>query len=140
MFSEKHRFRGTFIRSLIVIACLGTIPALAVAAPVAASHNVSVVTAQDLQQAVAAKSAMRDADRAAIRGLLERPQVQSAATRVGLDVNRALDRVNTLSDQDLSSLAARARYLDARIAGGDDVVIISTTGALAILILILLLV
>ncbi len=133
---QKYQGRGTLIKSLIVATCLGAIPALAIAAP----HSASVVTQQDLQQAMADKAALRDADRAAVRGLLERPEVQTIATRAGLDVNRALDRVNTLSDQDLSNLAARARYVDARIAGGNDTVVISTTGVLIILIVILLLV
>ncbi len=137
--SSKYPFRGTFIRSLIVAVCLGVIPVLATAAPVAASHNPSVVTTQDLQQAVAAKSATRDADRAAIRGLLERPQVQTIAARAGLDVNRAIARVNTLSGQDLSSLAARARTLNAQIAGGDDTIVLSTTGLLVIILVIVLL-
>jgi hypothetical protein len=137
MLSKKYPSARTFVGSVLFVAVLGLVPGLAVAS----THRASVVTPQDLQQAMVDRAALRNADRAAIRGLLERPQVRELAVNAGLDVNRAIDKVGTLSDNDLSTLAARARYLDARIAGGhDDTIVISTTGALLILVVLLLLI
>ncbi len=134
--SQKQSWRSAFIAFLVLLIGAGASPALAAAAP----HSPTLVHSQDLQKAVDARAAARDADRAAIRTLLGRPAVREAAGRAGLDVDRALDGVNTLSDQELSALSTQARNLDSQLAGGAAVVITTTVLTLVLILIIILLV
>lgn len=85
--------------------------------------------------------AKQEADRAAIRQALSRPQVQEVATRMGVDLDRVRAAVGTLGGSDLQNVAAAARQVDHAMVGGASTVTISTTTIIiALLALILIIV
>ena len=94
-----------------------------------------------LAAAVAQHVAQQDADRAAIREALARPQVRDMAGRMGLDVNRATAVVDTLAGANLDRAANAARQVNQQLVGGATTVVISTTTIIiALLVLILIIV
>src|SRR5438045_1873722 len=80
-----------------------TIPAGSFAAQ---SH---IVDPGQLATSVTQHTVTQDADRAAIRDALARPEVRDVATKVGVDMTRMTGAVNTLSGSDLERAAAAAR-------------------------------
>lgn len=110
-------------------------PALAAAAPEAKIH---VVEEAELQDAIADKLAGAEADRQAIKSLLELPQVREIAGRSGIDIETAARAVGQLTATEAADLAARARTVNAQLVGGDTVVISATTLIIVLLILIVL--
>lgn len=91
--------------------------------------------------AVAEKADGDEAEREAIRSVLDRPEVEAAAESHGIDLTRARDGVATLEGEELRRVSERARQLDEVLAGGDDTVVISTTTIIiALLVLIIILV
>ncbi len=129
----KRSFPVLLSLSFLAAAGLGAIH------PAPARADDSVVGDRDLQQAVDGKVASQDADRAALRELLNRQDVRSAAEGAGLDVNRALDAVNTLSGDELSTLGQQAQTLNEQLAGGDRVVITTTVLTLVLVLVLILL-
>lgn len=111
----------TFVLSLTVAAALivSTSPATAQVDHTASQAAIDAALAQHASQA--------DADRAAVHGLLARPDVAALAGSMGLDLQRADRAVATLDGSELASLAAQARQADADLAGGQSSVRISTT-------------
>jgi len=89
-------------------ACLTVAAALAAAAPASADH---VVTPQEAQERLVQKSAARQDDQAAVERLLSSPQAEAAGAAVGADLDRVRAAVATLSDEELSDVAARAAAL-----------------------------
>jgi predicted outer membrane protein len=83
--------------------------------------------------------AKQDADRAAIRQALNRPEVQSVAKQMGLDLGRANTSVGTLAGADLDRAATAARQVNEALTGGASTVVISTTTIIIILLVIILL-
>jgi hypothetical protein len=82
-----------------------------------------------------------DADRAAVRRVLEHSAVKEVAARAGIDLRRAASAVATVDGQELGALAAQARQVEQALAGGQSRVVISTTVIIiALLVLILLIV
>jgi len=94
-----------------------------------------------LASTVAAHAAQQDGDRAAIHEALARPEVRSAAAKIGVDVARADAAVNTMNSADLARAAEAARQVNQSLVGGASTVVISTTtiiiGLLVLLVIIL---
>lgn len=101
----------------------------------------SVVDQTTLDQAIAVRAQQHDADRQAIRRMLERSQVRELAAHAGLDITRAEAAVGTLGATELHRLAEQARLVDDSLAGGQSTVTLPTTTIIiGLLVLILLIV
>lgn len=99
-----------------------------------------VVDPNQLAVAVTQRVATQDADRAAIRDTLARPEVRDVAATLGVDVRRVTAAVVTLSGADLERAATTARQVNRQLVGGASTVTLSTTtiiiGLLALILLI----
>jgi hypothetical protein len=82
----------------------------------------------------------QDADRAAIRQALDRPEVQNVAKQMGVDLGRANAAVSTLGGADLERTANAARDVNDALAGGASTVVISTTTIIIVLLVLVLLI
>jgi hypothetical protein len=100
-----------------------------------------VVSPSTLASTVTQHAAQRDADRAAVREALARPEVREVAGRLGVDLGRAVAAVNTMNDGDLTRAADAARQINQSMVGGASTVTISTTTIIiALLVLILIII
>jgi protein-disulfide isomerase-like protein with CxxC motif len=113
------------------------LPVMLAASPAFAAQR--VVDAAALQRALAAQSAAEEAQRAEVRRVLDRTEVQELAARMGLDLADARSAVATLSGVQLAQAAERAQAVDVAIAGGQATIVISLTTLLLILIIVILL-
>jgi len=104
----------------------------AVAAP-AAPH---VADQAALDNAVADTLSRTDADRAAIRQVLERQEVRDVAQRAGIDVSRAESALATLDGDELARIADHARAVETSLAGGDRISLDTTTIIIILLVVI----
>jgi hypothetical protein len=100
----------------------------------------SVVDQATLDQVVARHIRRAEADRLAIRRLLERHQVREIAARAGIDMKRAETAVATLDGAELHEIAEQARDVDDSLAGGQSRVTLSTTTIIIGLLVIILLI
>jgi predicted xylose isomerase-like sugar epimerase len=82
----------------------------------------------------------QDADRAAIRQALARPEVQNLAKQMGVDLGRANAAVSTLNGADLERTASAARDVNDALTGGASTIVISTTTIIIVLLVLVLLV
>ncbi|HEX4346246.1 MAG TPA: hypothetical protein VHZ73_01675 [Vicinamibacterales bacterium] len=98
------------------------------------------VAPSTLAGTVASHAAEQDANRAAIRAALARPEVKDVAEKAGVDLDHANAVVDTLDGSALDHAASVARQVSQQLAGGDSTVIISTTTVIIILLLVLLIV
>jgi hypothetical protein len=89
-----------------------------------------------LQQHAASEAA----DREAVLGLLDRPEVQAIAGDVGLDLRRARSAASMLDGQPLKELAGQARQAEQGLAGGQSRITISTTLIIIALLVIILII
>ena len=122
-------------RFLALLLILVTIPAGS-----AFADPQHVVDPGQLAASVAQHVATQDADRAAIRDALARPEVRDVATAMGLDMTRMATSVDTLRGSDLERAAATARQVTDQLVGGASTVTISTTTIIIALLLIILLI
>ena len=120
-------------RSLAV--CLAVM--LAVPAAQAQTH---VIGKSALDSAVQQLVSQEQADRDAIRALLQRAEVRDIADKAGLSLAKAEAAVATLSGDDLQELASQARQVQNDLAGGASTVVISTTTIIIVLLIIILIV
>jgi len=120
--------------------CLVVILALFTAASSAWAGDQHVISPQQIAAAVSARVAEQDADRAAIREALARPQVIEMARKMNLDMARATAVADTLSGADLEQAAQTARQVNQQLVGGSTVVISTTTIIIVLLLIILLVV
>ena len=111
---------------------------LAAASGFAADQH--VVSPQELSATVSGQVAQQDADRAAIREALGRPEVRDAAKSLSIDVDRVTVAADTLSGADLSKAADAARQVNHQLVGGASTVVISTTTIIIALLLVILLI
>src|SRR5581483_1797996 len=109
-------------------------------APAVAGDQQHVVSPAQLAAAVRAQVAQQDADRAAIREALAKPQVRAVAKKMNIDMARVTTVADTLSGADLSQAADAARQVNHQLVGGASTVVISTTTIIIVLLLIILLV
>ncbi len=101
-------------KSLAVLAAAAAFLSLP-AAPAVADH---VVTPDAVQSRLAEATTLRAQNVAAVQGLLATPVAQEAAASVGADLNRVRAGVASLSDAELSNLAARASALQSDPVSG----------------------
>lgn len=99
-----------------------------------------VVDPSTIAAAVAQHVQQQDANRAAIREALARPEVREMAGRMRLDVDRATAVIDTLAGADLDRAANAARQVNQRLVGGASNVVISTTTIIIALLVAILLV
>lgn len=97
----------------------------------------NVIGRAALDQAVQARVAQEQADREAIRTLLQRAEVREVAGKAGLSLEKAAAGVSTLQGEDLRQLAEQARQVNNQLAGGDSLVISTTTIIIVLLLVIL---
>src|SRR5262245_18183291 len=86
-----------------------------------------------IEAALAAKETRDAANRTTLSRTLRKPEVQAAATRLGMTVERADMAVRSLSGDELESFATQARVIDEDLAGGAQTITISITTLLLIL-------
>ncbi|MBA3295823.1 MAG: hypothetical protein H0U19_02715 [Acidobacteria bacterium] len=108
-------------------------------APVASAQT-HVINKSALDQAVQARVAQDQSDRAVINSLLARPEVREVAAQAGLSLEKASAAVSTLQGNDLRDLAGQARQVNNDLAGGASNIVISTTAIIIVLLIIILLV
>jgi hypothetical protein len=113
--------------------------AVLVMAPSANAQS-SVITRSALDQAVKERVARDQADRDAVRALLQRQDVRAIAGKAGVSLDRALTAVSTLSGDDLRSIADQSRQVENQLAGGASNIVISTTTVIIILLLVILII
>jgi hypothetical protein len=111
---------------------------LFMAPPASAQSN--VIGKAALDKAVQDRVAAEQADREAIKTLLQRAEVRDMAGKAGVSVDKALTAVSTLQGDDLRQLADQARQVDNQLAGGASTIVISTTTIIIVLLLIILIV
>ena len=104
------------------------------------AQNRHVVRPADIAAAVDAHVARQNADRAAIREALERPEVRDMAMRIGIDLDHVTASIGTLSGPDLVEVAGTARQVNDTLAGGSSVTLSTTTIIIVLLALILIIV
>ena len=114
------------------------LPALLVFAPAFAQQS-RIADAATRQLALAGQTERDDAQRAAVRRVLDRSAVRQLAAAMALDVSDAASAVATLSGTDLAAAAERAQAVETALAGGSNTVVISTTTLLLVLIIVILL-
>ena len=105
-----------------------------------ASAQSNVIGKSALDQAVQQRVAQDQADREAIKTLLNRAEVREIAGKAGLSLDKALAAASTLQGDDLRQLAAQARQADDQLAGGASTIVISTTTVIIVLLIIILIV
>ena len=121
------------------ILALPLLLSLVVSAPAFAQQR-HAVDPSALANAVDAHLARQDADRAAIREALARPEVRQIANQVGIDLGRFDASVATLAGSDLDRAATAARQVNQTLAGGASTVVISTTTIIIALLVVILLI
>jgi hypothetical protein len=124
------------VRSLItfVLAALMAVPSPALA------NGQHLVPPAQLAAALAQHVERQNADRAAVREALARPQVREMAGRMGIDLDRAVAAIDTFADADLVRAANAARQVNQQLVGGQTVTITTTTIIIALLVVILIIV
>jgi hypothetical protein len=106
----------------------------------AAQAQTHVIGKSALSQAVQERVSQDQADRDAIRSLLQRPEVKQIAAQAGLSLHQAEAAVSMLNGQDLRDLAAQSRQVQNDLAGGASNIVISTTTIIIVLLIIILIV
>ena len=124
------------VRRLLVFPLM----ALMLASSSAFAGQQHLVTPAQLATTVADSVAKQDANRAAVHEALARPEVQSVASSVGLDLTRATAAVDTMSGADLERAANAAQQVNQQLVGGASTVVISTTTIVIVLLLVIILI
>ena len=113
-----------------------TVGALLVTSPAWAQQH--VVDSIVLQQAIAEQRAVDNANRQLIERVLVRPEVQTVAARMGLDIKDARTAIAGISGEELAAVAQTAAAVD--VAGGQGPTItISLVVLLLVIIIVILL-
>ena len=84
--------------------------------------------------------ATQDANRAAVRDALARPEVRDVAARIGVDLTRIDAAVATMSGANLQQAATAAQQVNGALVGGASTVVISTTTIIIALLVVLIIV
>lgn len=98
------------------------------------------VAPEELAKTVADRVARQNADRAAVREALARPEVRSVAASAGIDIDGLAVSVDTLSPSVVERAAGPARQVNQALVGGASTVTISTTTIIIALLIIILIV
>ena len=94
----------------------------------------------EIAKAVAQHALTEQADRAAIREALGRPEVRSIAAKAGVDLASLTSGLDTLSAADLARAGTAARDVNASLVGGASTIVLSSTTIIIGLLLLLLIV
>ena len=108
-----------------------------VLAPVASAQD-HVIGKTALEQAVQQRAGQQQADRDAIKALLQRAEVREVANKAGLSLDKAQAAVEALQGEGLNRAASHARQIQDNLAGGASTVVISTTTIIIVLLVLLL--
>jgi hypothetical protein len=125
------------VRTLLVFSLIALMIA---SSPAFAGQQQHVVNPSQLATTVADSAAKQDTQRATVREALERPEVQALASKLGLDVTRAVVAVDAMSGADLTKAADAAQQVNDQLVGGASTVVISTTTIIIILLLVIILI
>jgi hypothetical protein len=137
--AERRLAAMTTLRQVLAV-FLSALLILASSPASASAQQRHVVDPAAIASAVNQHAAKQDADRAAIRQALSRPEVKSVAKDLGLDLARADAAVSTMSGSDLERAGAAARQVNDQLAGGASSVTLSVTTIIIILLVIILLI
>jgi hypothetical protein len=105
-----------------------------------AAADPHLVAPGQLAATLADQVAVQDANRAAVREALARPEVRGIASSMHLDLARAAAAIETMTGTDLEKTANAARSVNQQLVGGASTVVISTTTVIIILLLIIILI
>jgi hypothetical protein len=131
--SQMITIRGFLVVFLALLMTMAGVPA-------ASAQQHHAVDPAAIAGAISGHLSSQDADRAAVREALARPEVQKVATEMGVDLARADAAVGTLAGADLARAASAARQVNGALTGGASTVVISTTTLILILLVVILLV
>jgi hypothetical protein len=120
------------VASAVIVVLAGSAPAFAQARHVVDPGAITATVVDSARQ--------QDADRAAVREALTRPEVRRVAKSIGVNVDEIAPSIATLSGADLERAATAARQVNDSMAGGASSVVISTTTIIIILLVIILLI
>jgi hypothetical protein len=90
--------------------------------------------------AVTQHIATQDADRAAVRDALARPEVREVASHMGVDLSRVDASVSTMTGADLQQAASAARQVNSSLVGGASTIVISTTTVIIALLVVIIII
>jgi hypothetical protein len=107
-------------------------------AVIAAAQERHVVSPEALASTIAEHVKAQDTQRAAILATLSRPEVQSVAKRVGIDVEALQTGLAAVDADKLGDIAARAEMVDQSLVGGASTITISTTTIIIVLLIVIL--
>ena len=110
------RLYGTWCSRALVIAALLSFAGMP--APTQAQEKQHVVSLDELKKDAARPAETRQANEAAVRGLLSSEKGQSALKSANLDYQKIDKAVSQLSDEDLAKLAERSREAQKDFAAG----------------------
>lgn len=122
----------TLLVGPLVLAMSSTSPALA--------QERHVVDPAKMASEVSQHVGRQDADRAAIRETLARPEVRDVAMTVGINLDRLGAAVDAMSGDRLDRAAEAARQVNDRLVGGQRNIVISTTTIIIALLVVILIV
>ena len=124
------------VRTLLVFPLI----ALMIASSPAFAGQQHVVNPSQLATTVADSAVKQDTERATVREALERPEVQAVASKLGLDLTRAVAAVDAMSGADLEKAATAAQQVNDQLVGGASTVVISTTTIIIILLVVIIII
>jgi hypothetical protein len=104
----------------------------------AAAQDRHVVSPEALASTVAEHVKAQDTQRAAILATLFRPEVQTVAKRVGIDVEALQTGLASVDAENLGEIAARAEMVEQSLVGGASSITISTTTIIIVLLIVIL--
>ena len=125
--------RSSFFAAAVMLGLF--LPATALA-----QERAHAVSAEALDDIVAAHASALAAERAELHSFLQRPEVREIAGDAGIDIATAETAVASLSADEIRLLSGQVAQVDAALAGGDSVVVSTTAIILGLLILIIILV
>jgi hypothetical protein len=105
-----------------------------------AAQQPHIFSSNQVSDAIAARVASQDADRAAVREALARPEVKGVAAGMGIDADRLNAVVDTMSGADLEQAVSTTRQVNQQLVGGDSSITLSTTTIIIALLLLILII
>ena len=128
---EMRTFSRLFVIPLILVT---TVPKLTL------GQERHAVDPAAIANVISQHADQQDANRSSVREALARPEVRSAAARLGIDLHRLGQAIDTMSGDDLDRAAAAAQQVNERLVGGATISISTTTIIIALLLVILIIV
>ena len=126
----------TTVRQLLVLPLV----LLTMTAGSAFADQRHIVPPAQVASTMAARVAAQDADRAAVREALARPEVQRVAASMGMDQNQMNAAVDTMNAAQLAQAASSARQVNEQLVGGASTIVISTTTIIIALLIVIIII